>query len=166
MSNMKQIRKALISSLLAFVLCFSMLIGTTFAWFTDSVTSSGNIIQTGTLDVEMYYADGTKAIPTAYTGEGAWADASQGAIFNYELWEPGYTEVRHIQIKNVGTLALKYKIIIVANGDVSELADVVDVYYMDPAEQIANRDALADKRPMSNLTTALAGMDSSANGVL
>ena len=57
-------KKALVASVLSLVLCFSMLIGTTFAWFTDSVTSAGNIIKTGNLDVEMYWADGTQAVPS------------------------------------------------------------------------------------------------------
>ena len=166
MTKTKVTKKALASSLLALMLCVSMLLGTTYAWFTDSVVSGGNIIKSGTLDVEMWYADGTKAVPTAYEGEGAWTDASTGAIFNYDLWEPGYTEVRHIQIKNVGTLALKYKVQIVANGTVSDLAEVIDVYYMDPAEQIADRTALAAKTPMGTLTAALAGMDSTASGNL
>ena len=166
MTKTKVTKKALASSLLALMLCVSMLLGTTYAWFTDSVTSTGNIIKSGTLDVEMWYADGTKAVPTAYEGVGAWTDASTGAIFNYDLWEPGYTEVRHIQIKNVGTLALKYKVRIVANGTVSDLADVIDVYYMDPAEQIADRTALEAKTPMGTLTAALAGMDATASGNL
>ena len=166
MTKTKVTKKALASSLLALMLCVSMLLGTTYAWFTDSVVSGGNIIKSGTLDVEMWYADGTKAVPTAYVGEGTWTDASIGAIFNYDLWEPGYTEVRHIQIKNVGTLALKYKVQIVANGTVSDLADVIDVYYFDPAQQIADRAALAGETPMGTLTAALAGMDTTASGKL
>ena len=57
-----------------------MLIGTTFAWFTDSVTSSSSIIKSGTLDVEMYWTDGTKTIPTA---DADWNNAA-GAIFDYD----------------------------------------------------------------------------------
>ena len=55
MAKKKSTKKALLTSVLALTLSSSMLVGTTFAWFTDSVTSSGNIIQTGTLDVELYY---------------------------------------------------------------------------------------------------------------
>ena len=46
-------KKALIASVLSLVLCFSMLVGTTFAWFTDSVTSANNIIMAGNLDIEI-----------------------------------------------------------------------------------------------------------------
>ena len=157
---MENKRTKLISVLLI-VLCLSLCVGATYAYFTDSVTSSNNIIKTGTLDVTMEWANGTT--DPANT---SWTDASTGAIFNYDLWEPGYTDVRHIRIKNVGTLAFQYKLVIVANGEVTELADVIDVYYFDPAIQVADRTALANATPLSNLTAALAGMDQTANGTL
>ena len=121
---MKTTKKSLLLSLTALLLCFSMLAGMTYAWFTDSVTSTGNIIKTGTLDVGMYWADGTEAVPTA---DADWTDASEGAIFEYDNWEPGYVAVRHIKIANHGTLALKYQVNIVANGEVSDLTDAIDV---------------------------------------
>ena len=156
-------KRALLMSVLSLLLCVSMLVGTTFAWFTDSVTSANNIIKSGNLDVEMYWADGTKAVPTEDAG---WTDASEGAIFNYDLWEPGYTEVRHIKIANEGSLALKYQVSIVANGEVSDLSDVIDVYYIDPAVQVANRTDLTDANKLGTLTQVLAGMATSANGAL
>ena len=152
---MKHAKKAFFASLLATLLCVTSL---------DSVTSGGNIIMSGTLDVEMKWADGTNAVPAV--DDAAWTDASTGAIFNYDLWEPGYTQVRHIAIVNKGTLALTYKIAIAANGTVSDLSDVIDVYYLDPAQQIENRAALAGLTPMSNLTAALAGMATTATGNL
>ena len=154
-------KKALVASLLSLVLCFSMLIGTTFAWFTDSVTSANNIIKSGNLDIEMYWAEGTEDPANV-----SWTDASTGAIFNYDNWEPGYVEVRHIKIANEGTLALKYKVQIVANGEVSDLADVIDVYYVDPAIQVADRAALANAPKLGTLTEVLAGLGESGNGTL
>ena len=154
-------RNALFTSALCLLVCVSMLVGTTFAWFTDSVTSANNIIKSGTLDVTMEWMEGTEDPAT-----GTWTDASDGAIFNYDLWEPGYTEVRHIKISNAGTLALKYQVQIRANGEVSKLADVIDVYYVDPAVQVADRNALADIAPMGTLSDALDGMATSANGSL
>ena len=163
MTNLKTTKRALFSSVIALLVCFTMLLGTTFAWFTDSVTSSGNIIQTGTLDVEMHWAEG-KLDPNA--AETAWTDASTGAIFNNDKWEPGYVEVRHIKISNVGTLALKYQLHIFANGDVSDLADVIDVYFVDPAVQVADRTALDGIEPVGTLTEVLAGMPGNASGDL
>ena len=161
MTKTKSTKRALLLSALSLLMCVSMLIGSTFAWFTDSVTSSGNIIKSGTLDVEMYWADGTEAPDSA-----TWTDASTGAIFNYDKWEPGYVEVRHIKIANEGTLALKYQIKIVANGEVSDLADVIDVYYVDPAQQIADRTALTDDNKLGTLTDVLANLANTANGEL
>ena len=151
---------------LALVLLISVgtLAGSTIAWFTDSVTSGSNIIKSGTLEVEMDWADGTKAVPAADSTD--WKDASEGAIFNYDLWEPGYTEVRHISIANTGTLALKYQLSIVPNGEVSELADVIDVYYMDPAAQVTSRTDLSTSDRLGTLTQAIAGMDQTASGNL
>ena len=133
MIKTKSTKRALVSSVVALFLCFTMLLGTTYAWFTDSVTSSSNIIKSGTLDVEMYWAEGTEEPTNAN-----WQDASQGSIFDYENWEPGYTSVRHIKIENKGTLALQYKIVIIADGEISDLTDVIDVYYEDPAMQISD----------------------------
>ena len=163
MTKTRSTKSALISSVIALLLCFTMLLGTTFAWFTDSVTSAGNIIQSGTLDVEMHWAEGTKDPSAADT---TWTDASTGAIFNNDKWEPGYVEVRHIKIANEGTLALKYQIKIVANGEVSDLADVIDVYYVDPAQQIADRTALTDDNKLGTLTDVLANLANTANGEL
>ena len=155
-------KKALISSILILCMCFSMLLGTTFAWFTDDVTAANNVIQTGTLKVGMYWADGTKAVPA----EEGWTDASTGSIFNNDKWEPGYVEVRHIKIANEGTLALKYKVNIIANGEVSELADVIDVYYIDPAIQVVDRAALANAPKLGTLTDVLENLGNTGNGAL
>ena len=97
MANMT--KKALISSLLSVVLCVSMLLGTTYAWFTDSVTSGSNLIQTGNLDIEVQYT---------LDGE-TWKDLD-GAndLFQKGLWEPGHTEVVALRVENKGSLALKY----------------------------------------------------------
>ena len=157
-------KRALLSSVLAMILCLGLLIGTTFAWFTDSVTSAGNIIKSGTLDVTMEWADGTKAVPAADSAD--WTDASTGAIFNYDKWEPGYVSVRHIKIANEGTLALKYQLNIIANGEVSELADVIDVYYVDPAVQVADRTALSESKKLGTLSQVLDQINTTASGNL
>lgn len=154
-------KRALLASVMSLILCFAMLLGTTYAWFTDSVTSGGNVIKSGNLDIEMSWADGTED-PANVT----WEDASTGAIFNYDKWEPGYTEVRHIRIANVGTLALKYIVDIVPTGEVSELADVIDVYYIDPAVQVAGREDLNDNNKLGTLTEVLANLANTGKGNL
>ena len=148
---MKSTKKSLVGSALVLLLCLVMLVGTTFAWFTDSVTSTGNIIKSGTLDVTMQWADGKEALDNA-----DWKDASEEAIFDYDLWEPGYTEVRHVRISNVGSLALKYEVRIAATGEVSELADVIDVYYIKGGDQITDRTQLTEDDKIGTLTEVLA----------
>ena len=100
MTKTKSTKHALLSSILALFLCFSMLLGTTFAWFTDSVTSANNIIKSGNLDITLEYFD---------IEADAWKDVKDSAdILTGDLWEPGYTDVAYLRIKNNGSLALKY----------------------------------------------------------
>ncbi len=164
MTNSKMTKRSLLSSAVALLLCFVMLLGTTYAWFTDTVTSTGNIIKSGKLDVTMHWANGTEAVPAVDSAD--WTDASTGAIFNYDKWEPGYVDVKHVQIANVGTLAFKYQVAIVANGAVSDLADVIDVYFVDPATQITGRTALTDAYKIGTLTEVLAGASGTAGAEL
>jgi predicted ribosomally synthesized peptide with SipW-like signal peptide len=168
MTKTNRTKRSLLMSGLALLLCISMLIGSTFAWFTDSVTSAGNIIKSGTLDISMKWADGTEAVPAADSAD--WNDASKGAIFNYDKWEPGYTEARHIAVKNEGTLALKYQLTIVPTGEVSKLADVIDVYYIKTATQLAERADLSAYTPVGTLAqlinNEIAAVDVMPNGRL
>jgi len=166
-------KHSLLMSVLALLVCASMLVGTTFAWFTDSVTSAGNIIKSGTLDVSLEWLD-SKTDPTT-AADTAWKDASLGAIFNYSLWEPGYTEVRHIKIENEGTLALKYNLTITAydeNGNAlapenaGKLAKVIDVYYIDPAKNVDERTDFDSSNYLGTLDNVLSNLSTSANGTL
>ena len=150
MTKKNSTKRALIASILALCICCTMLVGTTFAWFTDSATSAGNVIQTGKLDVAMYWAEGDED-PNAVS---EWTDGSTGAISNNDKWEPGYTEAKHIKIANEGTLALKYQMRILANGVVSELANVIDVYYFDNAKQLTRAD-FTDANKLGTLTEVL-----------
>ena len=108
MNNTKTTKRALLSSVLAMLICVAMLIGTTFAWFTDSASTAVNKIQAGTLDVQLLAEDGT-----SLEGETLSWQKAAGHESDEVLWEPGCTyELQPIVIKNNGTLALKYKIVI------------------------------------------------------
>lgn len=98
--NAKTTKRALVSSVLAIVLCLAMLIGTTFAWFTDTASTAVNKIQAGNLDVELEYS-------TDFSNWKKVTDTTK--VFEEStLWEPGRTEVVYLRVKNAGTLALKY----------------------------------------------------------
>ena len=101
MTNSKSTKRALISSTLAILMCVAMLIGTTFAWFTDTASTAVNKIQAGNLDIGVEYT---------LDGE-TWKDLDGATdIFQKGLWEPGHTEVVALKFKNNGNLALKYSI--------------------------------------------------------
>ncbi len=113
MTNKKSTKRALLLSALALVMCVSMLIGSTFAWFTDSVTSAGNKIQAGTLDVQLLmdadvdgnYDDISDSTSPIF-GQGSIAQDNNAET----LWEPGKTQVAYLAIKNNGSLDLKYTV--------------------------------------------------------
>ena len=100
MTSSKSTKRALITSALAILMCAAMLIGATFAWFTDTASTAVNKIQAGNLDIELEYSkDFTEWIKVNDTTK----------LFEESaLWEPGRTEVVYLRVKNAGNLALKY----------------------------------------------------------
>ena len=105
MTGTKSLKRALFSSAISLFLCFAMLLGTTFAWFTDSAASNGNKIIAGNLDVELWHH-------TAPDTKANISDTKPPVLDANIKWEPGYTEVVYLSIKNNGTLALKYTVVI------------------------------------------------------
>ena len=110
-------KQALLLSALSMVLCVSMLIGSTFAWFTDSATASVNTIQSGNLDIalEKQNADGTWSEVSENTALNFLRKTSEETLEEAEkiLWEPGCTfELPMLRIRNNGNLALKYQVVI------------------------------------------------------
>ena len=121
MENTKT-KKALIMSVLSMVLCIAMLIGMTFAWFTDTASTGVNKIQAGNLDVQLLmrdeagaYEDISDATEPIF-GSGTSSVAQNNNLDT--LWEPGKTQIAYLAIKNEGNLALKYKVALnVTNPD-------------------------------------------------
>lgn len=97
-------KRALLTSVLALVLSLAMLAGTTFAWFTDTASTGVNRIVSGNLDVGLRYwgvgEDGKKTWLTA--------ENSEDLFDKNALWEPGYTQIVYLKVKNNGNLALTY----------------------------------------------------------
>lgn len=106
MKNSKNTKRALVLSVLSVVMCMAMLIGTTFAWFTDTASTSVSNVKAGTLNLEIYGEDGQPVGDRVLT----WKKAAEGADQQI-LWEPGCTyDLETITIRNIGELSLKYKI--------------------------------------------------------
>ena len=151
MANSKNTKRDLLTSALSLAVCAAMLIGSTFAWFTDSAASAGNKIQAGTLDIDLLVKD-------------TWTDAYQSvkdskeAVFDYDKWEPGYTDVKYIQVKTTGNLALKYTLSITPYDEVGRLAEVIDVYYAPEEVEVKDRDVSALQR-LGTLQDVFAGAE-------
>ena len=131
-NNQKATKRALLTSVMALVMCVVMLVGTTFAWFTDTASTAVNKIQAGNLDVEllMYkkitdesydYVNISKDKNPIF-GSDTSAVAQNNNIDT--LWEPGKTQVAYLAIENKGNLALKYKVAL----NVTNPVDGKDLY--------------------------------------
>ena len=102
MTNRKSTKRALLGSVVAMVLCLAMLVGATFAWFTDTASTGVNKIQAGNLDVALEYSTDFKTWNKVTDTTKLFEDST--------VWEPGRTEVVYLRVKNAGTLALKYTV--------------------------------------------------------
>ena len=109
MTNRKSTKRALLGSVMAMVLCLAMLVGATFAWFTDTASTGVNKIQAGKLDVALEMKEGDSWV----SAEGKTLDFVKAAGAENEaiLWEPGCTyTLPELRVVNNGNLALKYMI--------------------------------------------------------
>ena len=123
MTNRKSTKRALLGSVVAMVLCLAMLVGATFAWFTDTASTGVNKIQAGNLDVQLVDENGNSLEGKTLEFKKA-ANAAEGEAV---LWEPGCTyELPAVYVKNNGNLALKYKVTITGIKGSAKLNDVID----------------------------------------
>ena len=105
-NNQKATKRALLTSIMALVMCVVMLVGTTFAWFTDTASTAVNKIVAGNLDVDIVDENGDSL------------DGESLSFVNKDnseqiLWEPGVTfHTEGFRIKNAGNLALKWKMVV------------------------------------------------------
>ncbi len=161
--KLKSKKSALLLSFTSLLLCFAMLAGSTFAWFTDTATTGVNKITSGNLHVEIQNKAGTK-IETL-----EWVTKEGTAIDNQDdiLWEPGCTYLlTPFKIVNTGNLALKYKIVITGLDGDSPLLDVIKFTYKNEAGNeldISAEGHLAANGGSTGMITVSAHMDETAN---
>ncbi len=129
MTKTRSTKRALLMSALALVMCISMLVGSTFAWFTDSVVSGRNKIVAGNLDVVLEYK-------SDWDNDWATVDENTKIFKEGALYEPGYTEVVYLRVSNAGSLALKYNLMVNVtsekestnvNGEKFKLSDYLQI---------------------------------------
>ena len=177
MSTKRATKRALLTSILAICLCLVMLIGSTFAWFTDTASTGVNKIQSGTLKVDI--VDATESYTSLKGKPLTFQQAVTGGETKFVpmdqvLWEPGATfYTQGFQIMNTGNLALKYKVVVSGITGNSGLLKVIHfdvVNGMGEEAQVVNFDTTpgtllpnAEKNALSNTTYYLRGhMDESA----
>ena len=123
MTNRKSTKRALLGSIMAMVLCLAMLVGATFAWFTDTASTGVNKIQAGKLDVALEMKEGDSWV----SAEGKTLNWVKAAAGEQVLWEPGCTyTLPELRVVNNGNLALKYKLVISGIRGDAELNHVID----------------------------------------
>ena len=123
MTNRKSTKRALLGSVMAMVLCLAMLVGATFAWFTDTASTGVNKIQAGNLDVQLVDENGNSLEGKTLEFKKA-ANAAEGEAV---LWEPGCTyELPAVYVKNNGKLALKYKVAITGINGSAKLNEAIE----------------------------------------
>ena len=124
MTNRKSTRRALLGSVMAMVLCLAMLVGATFAWFTDTASTGVNKIQAGNLDVVLEMKD---ASGNWVPAEGKTLDFVKAAAGEQILWEPGCTyTLPELRVVNNGNLALKYKVAITGINGSAKLNEAIE----------------------------------------
>ena len=159
----KGIKGAIAASALSAVLCAGMLAGTTFAWFTDTVSSNGNRIMAGNLDITATVAEQTAdGAEVSYEvggetyGFGAAAELTGQAIINEEGWQPGDRNAKLLTVSNAeANLAavIKLDFVITDNG-------LTDALWFDfvRVEEGAVTGTLTE-RPMDTLETFAADLE-------
>ena len=122
-NNQKATKRALLTSVMALVMCVVMLVGTTFAWFTDTASTAVNKIVAGNLDIKLLAEDGVTSLEGATLKWQKATDAENEDV----LWEPGCRyKLQPIIIKNAGNLALKYKVAITGIKGDAKLNEAIE----------------------------------------
>ena len=136
MKSHRQTKRALLTSVMALVMCVVMLVGTTFAWFTDTATTSVNTIKAGNLDIELQMKDAkgdwinAEGETLPFLVEGKIPDAGT-QIF----WEPGCTYyVPEVRVLNKGNLAVKFEYVNNLLGVTGKLAEVLEPVFKTPVD--------------------------------
>ena len=128
MTNRKSTKRALLGSVVAMVLCLAMLVGATFAWFTDTASTNVNKIQAGNLKVGIVDASGASLENQTLK----WVKSTSAPTSQAILWEPGATyELQPFYVKNEGNLAIRYEIKITGTQGNAKLLEAIEFYVND-----------------------------------
>lgn len=124
---MKAVKRSIILCALSLVLCVALLVGSTFAWFSDSITNSGNTISAGNLTAQWSYRilnDDTAAYEPV---------SEELALFSADtVWQPGEPHGYDFKVENTGSVDFEWELTIdladTAGESQNNLTDVLEVY--------------------------------------
>jgi Camelysin metallo-endopeptidase len=132
-------RKTLLSAALMIVFSMTMLVGTTYAWWSEEIVVTGNKLETGHLDIDLeIYDEATKK----------WVNLNElsiKAIFYNDNVKPGDEESKTVRIINKGSIPISYRIGINVNED-NPLREYVKFTIND----YSGIDDFIDKEPLVN----------------
>ena len=158
---MVKTRKSLWAAGFALLVCILLLIGTTFAWFTDSVSNKGNVIAAGDLQISVaaydvdpnasekpYNFDGINGGESfGFETAGTTLTEESAPIINESLWEPGKSNAKLLTVENKGSLAAKVKV----DFEISDTNNLTDALWFDFIQTGTTQGEFI-KRPMSGIT--------------
>lgn len=124
---MKAVKRSIILCALSLALCVALLVGSTFAWFSDSITNSGNTITAGNLTAQWSYRpinDDTAAYEPV---------SEELALFSSDtVWQPGEPHGYDFKVENTGSVDFEWELTIdladTAGESQNNLTDVLVVY--------------------------------------
>lgn len=118
MFSQKSSKRTITASVVSLVLCFAMLLGTTFAWFSTTATSTVNSIKSGSLSIDLVDANGNSLVGKTLN----FANATENTV-----WEPGCSyAVDSLYVKNTGNVAIKYTIEVIGLDGDAQLMEAID----------------------------------------
>ena len=145
--------------LIAFV-WMTIVIGSSYAYYIQNVDVANNVVAMGDLQAELYWRN---------PGETSWQDASKGAIFNHRNWEPGYSDVKYLNVRNTGDLAFQYELNVfpaeLLTGR-ANLLDVIDVYYGENVENVTRDNYAIKLTRVGTMTELLTNEHGAGSGIL
>lgn len=124
---MKAVKRSIILCALSLALCVALLVGSTFAWFSDSITNSGNTITAGNLTAQWFYR-------TLNDDTAAYEPVSEElALFSADtVWQPGEPHGYDFKVENTGSVDFEWELTIdladTAGESQNNLTDVLVVY--------------------------------------
>lgn len=132
-------------ALVAAVMCVPLLVGSTYATSENQLTFTG-------AQFALYQRD----VATGTQNE--IVNGSADPVFKYELWEPGYTVTEYFTLRCDSADDFTYSFQLkCTNGELTKLAGVIDVYYLETDTQLSGdrQSALSQMNYLGTLDEAL-----------